>query len=369
MKARSIHSGQCSQSTSKPLFFVAILAGSFCMPAIGWSADINEFIDFSLLDGESVLLPGRLYVPPGAESSLASRPLVMFLHGASVVGNDNVSQIAHPAIDPVLAYAQQRGAYLYAPQTPTDWGDATVTTRSVTMLDRALVEYHVDVERLYPAGASLGGAGVWNFLSRYPDYFAAAISIASAPTANDFSATNLVEEPIWTYHNRHDPLTSVTNTRNVVSGILTAVGEPLPTYPSLADTETWFEYHDDELDLHYAESPANVHGGPDAALLGEMFDWMFAHGVFAGDYNGDGLVNIADYTVWRNRLGALAGTLPNDVDGGTIGIAQYNTWKSNFGATALPLATSAIKSSVPEPATLLLSCVAITVVSAFSRRR
>jgi hypothetical protein len=50
-----------------------------------------------------------------------------------------------------------------------------------------------------------------------------------------------------------------------------------------------------------------------------------------GDYNSNGLVDAADYTRWRDNLGAPAGTLPNDADGGVIGQAQYDTWKANFG--------------------------------------
>lgn len=72
----------------------------------------------------------------------------------------------------------------------------------------------------------------------------------------------------------------------------------------------------------------------------------------AGDYNNDGIVDLADYTVWRDQLGVPASNLLNDVDGGTVGAAQYGTWKANFGARiTAPLALSA---SVPEPGTLLL---------------
>ncbi len=68
-----------------------------------------------------------------------------------------------------------------------------------------------------------------------------------------------------------------------------------------------------------------------------------------GDYNDNGVVDAADYTVWRNNLGAAAGTLPNDVDGGVIGLAQYNTWKANFGTAA---GAAAVGGTVPEPAVL-----------------
>jgi predicted carbohydrate-binding protein with CBM5 and CBM33 domain len=84
--------------------------------------------------------------------------------------------------------------------------------------------------------------------------------------------------------------------------------------------------------------------------VGEVFfsasDIMIAPAadLLAGDYNSDGRVDAADYTVWRDNLGAAAGSLPNDVDGGEIGPAQYTRWKSKFGAK------TAAASAVPEPA-------------------
>ena len=76
-----------------------------------------------------------------------------------------------------------------------------------------------------------------------------------------------------------------------------------------------------------------------------------------GDYNNDGVVNAADYTVWRDNLGAPAGTLQNDIDGGAIGPAQYATWKANFG-TALGSGSLASNAAVPEPASLILPIAA-----------
>jgi len=75
----------------------------------------------------------------------------------------------------------------------------------------------------------------------------------------------------------------------------------------------------------------------------------------AGDYNENGVVDAADYTVWRNNLGAPAGTLPNDGDGGTIGQPQYDTWKANFGAVLPGAGSIAVQlPAVPEPSTMLL---------------
>jgi ASPIC and UnbV/FG-GAP-like repeat len=80
----------------------------------------------------------------------------------------------------------------------------------------------------------------------------------------------------------------------------------------------------------------------------------------AGDYNTDGIVDAADYTVWRNHLGSGV-SLPNDTTPG-VGQDDYTRWKINFGATtAGSAAVSAGDATIPEPsvATLLAICLAI----------
>src|SRR5689334_11227696 len=79
------------------------------------AANVSDFIDFSLRAADnSLLLPGRLYVPPVA--SVSARPLILFMHGAGETGTDNVDQI-NVNIDNLLAEAKVRGAFLLAPQT------------------------------------------------------------------------------------------------------------------------------------------------------------------------------------------------------------------------------------------------------------
>ncbi|TWT35937.1 hypothetical protein KOR34_08340 [Posidoniimonas corsicana] len=53
----------------------------------------------------------------------------------------------------------------------------------------------------------------------------------------------------------------------------------------------------------------------------------------SGDYNADGVVDAADYTVWRDNLGGGA-ALPNDGGlGAPIGQGHYDLWQSNYGST------------------------------------
>ncbi|QDU88896.1 hypothetical protein Pla175_22800 [Pirellulimonas nuda] len=90
----------------------------------------------------------------------------------------------------------------------------------------------------------------------------------------------------------------------------------------------------------------NTPGGP---LVGVVtYGPIIATPNLDGDFNGDGSVNAADYTVWRDGLGT------------TYTQADYNLWKNNFGAgTAVAAITAA---TVPEPASgaiLMLAAVGL----------
>jgi hypothetical protein len=87
----------------------------------------------------------------------------------------------------------------------------------------------------------------------------------------------------------------------------------------------------------------------------------------AGDYNGNGVVDAADYTYWRDRLDqnvTLPNTDPNDMDD-MVTQNEYNFWVSRFGATSGSASFGA--GAVPEPATTLLAIVGIGAL-AFRRQ-
>ena len=88
-----------------------------------------------------------------------------------------------------------------------------------------------------------------------------------------------------------------------------------------------------------------------------------ANDTLAGDYNDDGTVDAADYTVWRDSLASGAPLLNETATPGTVDQDDYLAWKANFGAMAGPGGGS--RGSVPEPATatLLLAVVAACAVN------
>jgi hypothetical protein len=80
----------------------------------------------------------------------------------------------------------------------------------------------------------------------------------------------------------------------------------------------------------------------------------------AGDYNGDHIVNAADYTVWRNLLGSNT-ALTNETESlGVVDDADYTVWKANFGATDGSGGGSA--GVVPEPGSIVLLALGLLLL-------
>ena len=70
-----------------------------------------------------------------------------------------------------------------------------------------------------------------------------------------------------------------------------------------------------------------------------------------GDYNDDGVVDAADYTVWR-KLNNSAGPLPNDPSPG-VNDGDYTQWRQHFAEGAAG-AGGGSASNVPEPGTAVI---------------
>ncbi len=132
----------------------------------------------------------------------------------------------------------------------------------------------------------------------------------------------------------------------------------------------------------------------DAAQDGLSMQFILAEslvsGAAPGDYNEDGAVDAADYTVWRDSLGQSI-TLPNEnPDATTPGVVDdedYDFWKAQFGATAGPTAETEFRvgsvlfddtlgsgsgslavSAVPEPGTGLLLLTGLGALLWIGRR-
>ena len=90
-----------------------------------------------------------------------------------------------------------------------------------------------------------------------------------------------------------------------------------------------------------------------------------------GDYNDDGVVDAADYTVWRDNVGNPAGSLPNDPSDQPIGETQYLTWRGNYGSSlsGSPSAGVASAAEAPEPQAFVLLVLGMVALGLGQRFR
>ncbi len=188
--------------------------------------------------------------------------------------------------------------------------------------------------------------------------------------------------------------------------LLFANGSPATTWNSLQDQGTsggaWFEANPSVNQISELLTAGGLTLAPNATVnLGAPFndgptarqDLVFQFAIVEsaqGDFNGDGSVDAADYTVWRDNLNALTDAPLMDRGDGVPGVTQadYLVWKSSFGTTnsgggvpelltgkvlygplVVPGVGGVIGAPVPEPSSFAaLVVVAIGVLVGSGRR-
>ena len=114
---------------------------------------------------------------------------------------------------------------------------------------------------------------------------------------------------------------------------------PLPFAPTLASHVRM------EIISNNGPDPLNVQ-------MGEVAFEQVPEPSVAGDYNQNGIVDAADYVVWRKNDGIQAG---------------YDLWQANFGRMAGSGAGASANAAVPEATTLVLLIVGMLAICS-SRR-
>lgn len=128
----------------------------------------------------------RVFVPNDLRPD-EKLPVILYLHGSSARGDDNMSQV--DGIKWAIAPVRKKMRFIVvAPQCRRDtfWAALEMADYALAALDQSVKEFNGDPQRLYLVGFSLGGYGVWQIAAGNPGKFAALVPVAGG----------IVEHPI-----------------------------------------------------------------------------------------------------------------------------------------------------------------------------
>lgn len=128
-------------------------------------------------------------------------PLVLALHFGGRPSRDYGGRFMNLLVKPALGELE---ALILAPTVPdeTSWTSSISESTVMGLLDEIRRQYNVDPGRILVTGFSLGAIGTWEYASKYPDVFSAAIPISGLPPAEAADALSSV--PLYVIHSNAD---------------------------------------------------------------------------------------------------------------------------------------------------------------------
>lgn len=192
-----------------------------------------------------------LFTPDEYKEDQHPLPLVIFLHGASLCGN-NLDRVKRYGTMDAIAKGRIIPTFVVAPQNP---GGAWKPDKINAILDWMEANYKVDASRIYVLGMSLGGYGTLDFVGTYPQKIAAAMALCGGCSLKDMQGLGRL--PLWIMHGTADRAVSIEQSKRVVRALQDAGNDSLLRYD-------WFA------------------GGSHGYLarvfyLQKTYDWLFSH--------------------------------------------------------------------------------------------
>jgi predicted peptidase len=208
-------------------------------------------------------------------------PVVVSLHGGGRQGSDGIRPTEVGWAAGIRSDRSLYPAIFLFPQASAgrSWVDREMQDLVILQLDRTIAEFHGDPSRIYLTGFSMGGAGAYRMAHRWPERFAAMVTVAgpveagvAAPPQNlerdrqsnpyttspdPFTtlATGIRNIPILVFHGDADELVPVEQSRRIVAALKKAMAN-----------------------VRYTEFPGLNHGDAATKALKDpaTFSWLLA---------------------------------------------------------------------------------------------
>jgi hypothetical protein len=226
-----------------------VMISSDCYSSLYWAkrnfertknlAQLFEFKTFVNSKRETLLY--RILKPLDYDTT-KNYPLVISLPYGGQPATDTIRQIEGAAAAELLSTDSNRKkypAFIFIPHCPPGggWGGIpnypSIDSLVFDAISSLNAQYKIDSNRRYVTGISRGGYGVWNFICKRPDLFAAAIPVCGA--GDPALASKAINVAVWAFHGKNDINVPVNGSRDMINAMRSAGGHPLYTeYPDEA---------------------------------------------------------------------------------------------------------------------------------------
>ncbi len=197
-----------------------------------------------------------VYLPAGWNQA-RTWPVVLYLHGGGDRGIDGRRPLRWGLATEIRSRSRSFPFVAVFPQCPPErwWTDREVEEVALAALEDTVQRFRGDRKRIYLAGLSMGGYGVWSLAARHPGRFAALVVICGglrplpafampgvAATTSDPHgeiAARVANTPAWVFHGALDQLVPPEDSRKIVAALQLRGAEVNYTeYPDLGH-EVW----------------------------------------------------------------------------------------------------------------------------------
>ena len=184
-----------TEQSTEPVVTVVTEPTEPAIPPLGAGSGSHIFSYYS--EQYDDYLDYYIHVPLEATAGM---PLIVFLHGDGEV--NNIDLIPQGGISSIVdeLYGQAFPFILLEPNTRIEsWTKGNIPELLFELILAVACEYDVDYDRIILTGFSRGAIGVWDMISIYGGFFAAAVPVSSPHQKGHIDYIKAAEVPVWTF--------------------------------------------------------------------------------------------------------------------------------------------------------------------------
>lgn len=191
------------------------------------------------------------------EKHNAKLPLIISIHGAGWRGNDLSIINLRDGNDLLMQIYKglELDSFVVAPQCHCDtWFELYDVL--LEFIDAMRNDEHIDIDRVYLTGSSMGGYTVWQLAMTKPHWFAALIPVCGGGMY--WNAERLKNMPVWAFHGALDKTVLPDESIKMISAINENGGNAKITiFPDVSHNAWDYTYTDDVLKWMFEQKRCN----------------------------------------------------------------------------------------------------------------